>query len=192
MVQNRFVQIFHERAVIFCILLFPGDPVQDRRGVDCFRECPVHPVVDNRFSAPVCRINDARCSVCIPAVPDRPFIKPAGRIDIGFRIDAGRSGPLHNQARPFDSVPRRCTVWFEGIIRLFAVFLQLRNPVGCEMLRNPVFILLCPPDHMVNDPAGADPVLPRNVLRIAQLAETVGRCQECFYGMHVGIHAAII
>ena len=79
---------------------------------------------------------------------------------------------------------RRCTVRLKRIIRLFPVFLQIRLPVLCIVLRNPPVVVLRPAQHMIDDTARPHPVL--------LFACRIRHRQKSLHGMHIGIQAAVV
>ena len=58
-----------------------------------------------------------------------------------FLFPISRKRPLHDQSRPFQTMPRCCPIWFELIIRMSLVALQIRFPVACIMFRDPPFVI---------------------------------------------------
>ena len=188
MVDDRLIQILHKFRVIFCILLLPGDMVQNRRSIDRLCQRPVHPVVNHRLSVPVRSVHDSRSAVCLPRILHRPVIKIFRNGQISPRLPAGASpggkGPLNDQPRPLDAMSRSRAVWFERVIRLLSVAFQIRNPFLCEMLRNPPLIPLCPSGYMVNDTAGPHPVF--------LIACNVCCGQKSLHRMHIGVQTPVI
>ena len=137
--------------------------IQNRGSIDGFRQCPVHPVMNHRFSLPVCGVDNAGSSVHIPCILNCPTVKLLRNIQILFRcqliLRIGRQCPLCDQSRPLNSVPRSCPVRLERVIRTLFAALQISFPITGIMFRDPPMILLRPSGYMVNDPPCPDTIL---------------------------------
>ena len=188
MIQHLFIQILHELCIVICIALIAGHMVQYGRCIDCFSKCPVHTVVYDRLSIPVCCIDNARCTVGIPSVRHSTVIQVLRNRQVFFCrlriIRIGRKRPLCDQPRPLDAVSRRCAIWLKRVVRLVLVAVQLGCPFLCKVFRNPPLVGFCPAFYMIDDPSGSHTVL--------LLFRHICRCEKCLYRMHVCIQSAII
>ena len=126
MIQYLFIQITEKHCIVIGILLFVSDMPKYHRSIDCFCKSPVHAVMNDRVSLPVCSIDDTRCTVCVPCIFDRPLIEIRQQSHIFqsssiFRCIFHRICPLRDQSCPFDTMTRCCAIGFERIVRMILV-----------------------------------------------------------------------
>ena len=144
-IQHFFIQIFHKLRISLCIFLLSCHMPEHSRCINCLGKYPVHSVMDYRFAIPVCRIYNPRCTIRIPTIFYSPVKKLLCSLNIRscffFLFLISRKRPLRDQSRPFQTMPRCCPIWFELIIRMSLVALQIRFPVACIMFRDPPFVI---------------------------------------------------
>ena len=162
--------------------------IQNCRSIDRLCQSPVHSVMYHWFSFPVCGIYDTWCPICIPCI----FHCTVKQIFCCFHIFCStfliffmcRKCPLGNQSRPFNSMSRCCTVWFELVCWLLFIAFQICFPFFCKMLRNSPTVIRSPYQNTVNDTACSYAVF--------LIPCYICCCKKCFYCMHIGIQSSVI
>ena len=142
----------------------------------------------HRFSCPVCRIYDSRCSVHIPSIFHCTAVQffrciQTGSCCLRIVFICGKY-PLGNQSCPLNSMARSSSVRFKRIIRSFFIAFQICFPFLCEMLRNSPFIISCPFNYTIHDPARSYTVF--------FVSCHICRSKKSFYRMHICIDAPIV
>jgi len=74
MIPYDFIQILHKGNIVLCVAFLSGDMPENGRGIDCFRQRPVHSVMNDRRAIPVGRIYQSRCAIDVPGIGNGSLI----------------------------------------------------------------------------------------------------------------------